>query len=655
MNHHKHRLCWYSLVAALLLQVVSASAFSADLARIQTDDLLMEIDRVTGRVQSLVNRADDAEWVNDEWAIYRLNASGAIEASLDATATPDGVRLTLQLRNVTDEPVDVTPTFPALQLRGRDAELTRALRYSFPARSSLVGTRNVSDRGYYSGIFPLQFFAADHPDQGVIYAVIEDTGNTRKLFALDKTDDALQLSATYETAQLAPGAVWRLPSVLLNTKPGTWHEGLIAYREWLATWYAPVAPRQKWFREVFNFRTYYLHRGQPRGTEIFEPQKQTLHLQKAVEQDAEAFGGVDFVHLFDWAYTAKDGRVGNYEPWKKFGGVDQFNAALDSVSDRGIASGLYIEGYLVTKQSPPGLDLGKTARMTDARGEDVEHWGDDYFTMCAHVPEWQDRLAAIYGQTAKQTNARGFYLDQFGFLTQYYCHNPAHAAYHKPGEHMLNGELQILQKVRQAVGDRVVLYTEEAPTDVMTQYIDGAYTASVNIAMKKGYPCPINLMRFALPEFKLIELISEQGLGHNAHAVRLCFFNGNGIYLSGDAQQRFAPETLATIRKAHRLLRKYSDAFTSADPMPLVLTKHEMLFANRFPGDERVVWVLYNGGEADLSGPAISVAHVAGATYYDAWNGVWLEPIVEGDEAILTLSIAQKQVGAVVQVLPTNK
>ena len=101
---------------------------------------------------------------------------------------------------------------------------------------------------------------------------------------------------------------------------------------------------------------------------------------------------------------------------------------------------------------------------------------------------------------------------------------PAHVKLH-PGAHMLAGELAVLRKVRaarQPVGPH-----GGGSTDVMTQFSDGAYTAAVKISLKKGVSCPIHLTRFALPDFKTIELLSEEGEGRPC-CIRATFFNGEG-------------------------------------------------------------------------------------------------------------------------------
>lgn len=287
--------------------------------------------------------------------------------------------------------------------------------------------------------------------------------------------------------------------------------------------------------------------------------------------------------------------------------------------------------------------------MTDSKGRRVDAWGAGYYTMCPHVPGWQDYLAGTYRRLAAETEAAGLYIDQFGFLTQYRCFNPAHAPYHASGAHMLAGEYDMLRKIRSAVGQQAVLYTEEIPTDVMTQFIDGAYTASVHLSLKRGINCPIHLTRFALPEFKTIQLISEEGLKDNLPAVRATFFNGEGLYLSGDISL-FSPGCLALIRKTHAVLRANTEAFTSLDPTPLVPTLNPAVRANRFPARRSVVWTLLHTGGSPLDGPVLRVPHRPDSRYLDAWNGCALTPEIASDGgAVLSLSLDAGGVGCVVQ------
>jgi len=615
-----------------------ALGFAACFA-VAADEPRLQVDRPTGRV----------EWNRAAFQVFGLTDGAKLRPELDAQATKDGVLLTLRLRNDDAVPRAVAPTFPNIEVKGTNAADHRLLRYCFPARSARIGRDNVSDRAFYSGICPVQFLSVDHPACGSLSAVVCDTNNVRKLFGVDKTDQTLRLFAEYESRTLAPGETWTLPTVLLCASEQDWHAGLEAYRRWLATWYRPAAPRRPFFREVFNFRVCYLNGRPGVGRGVFDAGAKTWSLVEAVGQDAEAFGGVDFVHLFDWSQTPEQGRVGDYSPWVYLGGAEPFRRQLQALRTNHISAGLYLEGYLVSPESKAAQALGRDGRITDEQGRQLDLWGGGYVTMCPHVPAWQDYLAATCRRVVEESGAAGLYVDEFGFLTQYRCFNPAHAPFHAKGAHMMAGEREALRKIRAAVGERAVLYTEEIPTDAMTQFTDGAYTASVKMSLNKGLACPINLTRFALPDFKTIELISEEALKNELPALRATFFNGEGVYLSGDARA-FSPDGLALIRKTHALLREYADAFTGQEPAPLVPTLNEAVCANRFPAGRRTVWTLQNAGSQPCEGPVLRVPHRAGARYRDAWNGAKLKPAPTGDGgAVISLRLGAGEVGCVVQ------
>jgi len=350
-----------SVKAACVAAVIGliAADIRAGAATWSTPNTELRADRQTGRVETLRHRPSDASWVNGPFSLFRITGGERLRTELDARSTAEGILLTLRIINDDAQPQMVTPTFPDLKLCGTNAADHRRLRYCFPARVALVGNDNQSDRAFYSGIYPVQFMAVDHPVRGSLHAVIGDTNNTRKLFGLDKTDDALRLFVEHEGRLLAPGGEWVLPPVLLATTDGTWHSGLMAYRRWLASWYRPAAPRRAAFREVFNFRVFYPHHAPPMNSGIFDQATKRWTLREALDRDTHDFGGVDFVHLYDWAKTPEHGRVGDYAPWTHLGGLAEFRNQLKAIQDRGILSGLYLEGYLASPESQIAKQSGQ--------------------------------------------------------------------------------------------------------------------------------------------------------------------------------------------------------------------------------------------------------------------------------------------------------
>jgi hypothetical protein len=74
---------------------------------------------------------------------------------------------------------------------------------------------------------------------------------------------------------------------------------------------------------------------------------------------------------------------------------------------------------------------------------------------------------------------------------------------------------------------------------------------------------PLNSVRFALPDFKTIEILyCDKPTGSWATGVRWVFFNGEAIWLEGSATEWFEPQTLEAIRRCYAILHEHRDAFT---------------------------------------------------------------------------------------------
>jgi hypothetical protein len=132
---------------------------------------------------------------------------------------------------------------------------------------------------------------------------------------------------------------------------------------------------------------------------------------------------------------------------------------------------------------------------------------------------------------------------------------------------------------------------------------------------------PLNLFRFAVPDFKTIEILyCDKPTGSWATGVRWVFFNGEAIWLEGPATEWFEPETRAEIRRCYRILREHRDAFTTANPMPLVPSDQGGVYINAFPVDNKTVFTVYNARHRTVRGPVLSLPLCGDAEYHDAWT-----------------------------------
>jgi hypothetical protein len=545
--------------------------------------------------------------------------------------------------------------------------------YWMPRRGAIINKVTIGLRETYAGAGnPLQIMGTFAPRLGTgLYLMTRDLQAVPRFYRLQKGNAGVRLAVEW-TPYGGDLAVWdtsaglgRLsstrqrqtgtPWVRLGCLQGDWHEQLERYRQWVAEWYTPAAPRKAWFREVFNFRQQFLHFGLPSPSGMFDAPTKTLRVKQVVDQDREAFGGVDYLHLFDWGWDPVHGRCGDYTPWDYLGGAEAFHKAVAEVKQDGTPVGLYIEGYLVDPPSDLGKAHGKDWQLLDAKGQPYTYFAPSY-NICPWVKDWQDYLSATYARAKSQTGAVGFYIDEYGFsATNHLCYNPAHD--HPLGATPILGEREMTRRVHEALGPESALYTEENPTDVNSQFQDGSFTYAISSVSDVWSPSHVNLYRFALPTFKTIEIITcDHPLGSNTEALRRILFNGEAVWLEGIADRWFTPEARAYIARSHKVLRDNRSCFAGDYPRPLVPTLLEGIYANEFAeradGRGKTCWTVYNTNFRTVRGGLLRVPYQPGAQYRDEMTGGEVSFRVAGAYAELSLEVGPRDVAVVSRQVP---
>ncbi len=563
-----------------------------------------------------------------EFTLSRLKAEGrAVTASYSAPPLRVQVRLStddspelglsLEVTNTGASTLETPLRFPVLGhvALGSAAET----QYLFPRAAAVFGREDVELEEDYSSAFPMQFMDVYNPRLGAgLYLLSQDPDLTPKRYRLLKTGAGASMSVSYsyrvrgsaepQHVRLTPGQTFHAAPTVLGFHTGDWHAAFEAYRGWVRQWYKPVSPRKAWFEAAYNCRRDY-----PLGGSgmLFDVRRNHYTFDKIIDEGAREFGGVDMVDISSWAYSEKFGRVGEYTRYE-LGGLDDFHSGIASGLRRGVPTGLYLEGYLIDVRSA----IGRTrARDWQIRARNGEPWAwagaPTEIFMCPRVAQWQDWMAQTYAKVAAQTGARAFYLDEFGFAQPgRACYNPAHA--HAPGATVGLGERELMRKVRASldgVDPGAVIYIEEMPPDTNVPYADGAFSYSMNRAVEKYSPGAINLYRFAFPDFKLFDMVSE---GIDARALtaadmKKSFFHANGLWLKGHAESWYPPEVREFIRGTHAVLRAHSTTFQSCDTDPLVPTLNQAVLANRFSSAGETVFTLYNESYRTVRGAVLAL------------------------------------------------
>ena len=530
--------------------------------------------------------------------------------------------------------------------------------YLFPKRGAAFDNRPCSYRERYSGLFPVQFVDTFAPSRGRGLAfgacILTDQ---QKFYRLTKRDGTFDVAVEYPEHILKPGESLSAPQSFIYATNGEWESAFSSYQFWLFNqlWREGRERRNPWFLEVFNFRQRFLHGLDP----LYDAKTEELHLERAVEEAKREFGGIDYLHLFDWGNCGPHGRIygrtGDYSPYDYIkGGREALRKAIEGVQKKGVPVGLYIEGYLLTARGKLGQAHGKEWQIISRDGKPLWWEGNTEMMICPGIQAWREVQASTYETKVKELDVDGMYIDQFGFADPWKdCYSDKHG--HPAPSYPVVAERDATKLIRERVEKAkpgVAIYTEETPVDVTTPFQDGSFTYAMSEARRTQTLVPINIARFAFPDFKTIEiLVCDKPTGSWATGVKWVFFNGEAIWLEGPLDW-FEPETREAIRRCYRILRKHKDAFTGLRPVPLVPTEMGGVWANKFPSDvvgqAKTVYTLYNARHRTVRGEVLRIPHEQGATCFDEWHERPAVTRREGNDTVIALEIGPNDVGCVV-------
>jgi len=134
------------------------------------------------------------------------------------------------------------------------------------------------------------------------------------------------------------------------------------------------------------------------------------------------------------------------------------------------------------------------------------------------------------------------------------------------------------------------------------------------------------------------------------HDLQYIFFNGIGYNAWENVWgiwNQFTPRDAESLRRIAHVERHFAPAMVSMDWRPYERTLQAGVFASRFPVEGYTVWTVVNRNEYIVDGEQLAVPHAEGTRYYDLWNGVALEPRMEGGRAVLGMALEGRGFGAV--------
>jgi len=554
-------------------------------------------------------------------------------------AASGDLRLWLRVRNNGRESRRLQAVFPIVGRVRTDGD-RRGLRYFYPWRSGIVGEVDAYLMNEYGNLAWMQVMCAFDPASGAAFSLYprDSTGAVKGLILKKQSpepgpvvrhcevilqeevppaepldfDQGLGMACYALPRMVAPGGELELPEASLSVYDGDWKPALRDYARWLHTWYRHVAT-PAWFRDCYGYvpshppsyysdeRNKYVCAGNLRGNE----------------------------HIFQWAYWDDyshnpaapacylDPRVyrpGDFEVNRQRGGLPTFCEEIRRVREKGSRLTVYLDHRFCWSGTKTYDAHAKDWTAHYRPGVPGAYRTPDEACMCFLEPDaWADHVAAASGRLVRDAGLDGIYLDELNIA--FPCYNPAHRHY-RDGAWPVSAPLlaRHVTAARDAMrreNPEAILMTEHAGSDYMSQFVDGSW---VQTYYREGFPFAekyfdaesLHSFRFVCPEFKLAEW------GANNDGSRRCLFNGIG-FIGHDYGG--AADVLQT-------LRENGDAFATLQPEPHVTTLFTGLLANRFPGDGKLVYTLYNKSGAPVTGEAIEVEALSGWHWVECQSDV---------------------------------
>ncbi|KQV94631.1 SUMF1/EgtB/PvdO family nonheme iron enzyme [Pelomonas sp. Root1237] len=132
-----------------------------------------------------------------------------------------------------------------------------------------------------------------------------------------------------------------------------------------------------------------------------------------------------------------------------------------------------------------------------------------------------------------------------------------------------------------------------------------------------------------------------------------CFFNGVGYNAWENVWgiwNGFTGRDAATLKRIATLYRGLAPLLVSRDWRPYAPTLQAGVFASAFPLDARRLWTIVNRNEYAVDGEQLAVEHAEGTRYFDMWNGVEVQPRVDGAQAVFSVALEARGFGALLAV-----
>ena len=616
-----------------------------------------------------VDFVPDSLQLNEDFAMFCFRCENILLKISASIKKDNAIVWELSAKNTGASAVNTSILFPCIS--GLEYSSDDDSRYFFPKYQNIDSNETVFIYEESAPSFPMQFFDVYSKRQnGGIAVTTEERGLTVRKYALEKDSGGISFFIEYPQmyVKLAPDGSFSASATVLTAHSGDWHESFRLYKSWLDSWYEPYRCQDKdWYRKSFwllaEITDFYETEEFTRLPVWYDKDKKEFNFLKILNEQKEITGVYpDILHLWSWAYRKENGvycqQWGNFgsTDYDEYGGAEIFRDALHNVTDKtGVAVSLYLHPTLLSARYPQSEEFFPKHRVVTENGKFISIEGDSY-RMCHANKEWREYAISMYPRIYRELGIPLLYVDEFSLRIDNRCHSAAHG--HEVPSNLLKTDRDFIIGLKEAMPEEVVLYGEYAAVDVNARYIDCNITYyildSIADMVETAWRADdgddrlgrvmTNIYRFAFP--KIVQLVLPMAMRNMSwHPLKFIFFNGEAVYDSfWDCEESRGLEFMV---KAYKIKKKYADCFSSDNPETMIDTLTPAVCANRFPGQNRTIYTLYNRAYITYRGEILSIPHTDGAVYYDVWNDKPIEAKISDGFALIPYELHAQHIGCI--------
>ncbi len=590
---------------------------------------------------------------------------------LYVTATFDGahnILWQLEAKNTTDAAFRCGILFPAVS--GVEYENRADGWYFMPKYQNINSNETVYVYEESAPSYPMQFFDVYSPaQQGGLAVTTRERELIVRKYALEKKDTiAFFVEYPEMYCEIGAGECFTASPTLITAHEGDWRASFAIYLDWLKSWYVPYRCQdKKWYRQCFWLLaeiTDFFETDEFTQFPIwYDKEKNKFNYLDILEEQKELSGAYpDILHMWAWSnrflpdgtFIQKWGNYGQSE-YDDYGGLEQFRGALhEFMEKKGVKSSVYLHPTLLTNIYPQFKEY-EHLRVRNEKNDYI-HIGNHSYRMCHANDDWREYALSMYPRVCAELQVPILYVDEFSLRIENRCYADDHG--HEVPSNLLKTDRDFITRLKDSVPEDLILYGEYAAVDVNARYIDCNISYSILDTIVDMIETAwhasdgddrmsrviTDMYRFAFPG--IVQLVLPMAMRNLSwHPQKFIFFNGEAIYDSfWDLEESAGHEFTC---HAYRLKKKYADCFSSDCPETMVDTLSPAICANRFPGENREVYTVYNRAYTTFRGPALRVPHKEGAVYYDAWNDEPLKVDIHDGVADVYLTVHAQSIGCI--------